>query len=133
MMPRTTTARAPERRRDEQPRPPLRVVEPADRQSLRPARVGTLAGVVLFVALFALAAFQTVLINSQSHLDDLNQQVAEQEARSEQLDLLLADLQSPQRITSAARERLGMVAPNSVTFLESSPDDELRAGSAGER
>jgi cell division protein FtsL len=133
MMPRTTTARAPERRRDEQPRPPLRVVEPADRQSLRPARVGTLAGVVLFVALFALAAFQTVLINSQSHLDDLNQQVAEQEARSEQLDLLLADLQSPQRITSAARERLGMVAPNSVTFLESSPDDEPRAGSAGER
>jgi cell division protein FtsL len=133
MMPRTTTARAPDRRRDEQPRPPLRVVEPADRQSLRPARVGTLAGVVLFVALFALAAFQTVLINSQSHLDDLNQQVAEQEARSERLELLLADLQSPQRITSAARERLGMVAPNSVTFLESSPDDELRAGSVGER
>jgi cell division protein FtsB len=133
MMPRTTTARAPERRRDEQPRPPLRVVDPSDRQSLRPARVGTLAGVVLFVALFALAAFQTVLINSQSHLDDLNQQVAEQEARAEQLDLLLADLQSPQRITSAARERLGMVAPHSVTFLESSPDDEGRAGSAGQR
>jgi cell division protein FtsL len=129
-MARTSTARAPQRRPAPAPkpvRPPLRIVDPAELQKLKPARIGTFAGVLLFVALFALAAFQTVLINSQSRLDDLNDSVAAEHERREQLDLALADLQSPERITSVARERLGMIAPYNATFLESAADDDARA------
>lgn len=130
MTPRSSAARAPERRHVEPARPTrpaLRVIDTDELQKLKPARVGTIAGVVLFVALFALAAFQTVLINSQSRLDDLNQRVAEEQARQEQLELNLADLRSPERITAAARDRLGMIAPFNSTFLQPSSEDEDRA------
>ena len=126
MMPRQSPARAPERKGPEREgtakpkRPDLRVVEPK-RDRIRPARVGTIAGVMLFVALFALAAFQTVLIRAQDHLDDLNSSVAQQTELDQQLRLQLADLQSPEHIAQVARDRLGMIAPNTVTFLEPTP------------
>lgn len=132
-MARTSTATAPvrpvrrsttERRGD---RPPLRVVDPSELQRLKPARVGTIAGVLLFVALFALAAFQTVLIKSQSRLDELNDHLDAERERQEQLELELADLRSPERITAAAQDRLGMLAPYEVTFIQPSPDDDERA------
>lgn len=94
---------------------------------MRPARVGTIAGALLFLALFALAAFQTVLIRAQDRLDDLNRDVTEQTELDRQLQLQLADLQSPERIAHAARDRLGMIAPNTVTFLEPRPSDETNA------
>jgi len=129
MMARTSSARAPQRRpapaRVE--RPELRVVETPERDRLRPARVGTIAGALLFLALFGLAAFQTVLIRAQDRLDDLNRDVAEQTEISRQLELQLADLQSPERIAQDARDRLGMIAPHTVTFLEPSPQDDANA------
>jgi cell division protein FtsL len=82
---------------------------------------------MLFLALFGLAAFQTVLIRAQDRLDDLNEAVAEQEALDRDLQLQLAELQSPERIAQVARERLGMIAPYNVTFLEPSPDDDAAA------
>jgi cell division protein FtsL len=89
--------------------------------------VGTIAGALLFLALFGLAAFQTVLIRAQDRLDDLNRDVAEETEISQQLELQLADLQSPERIAQVARDRLGMIAPHTITFLEPSPDDDADA------
>lgn len=106
-------------------RPALRVVEPAPRR--RVGRAGTIAGVVLFVALFALAAFQTVLIRTQARIDDLDRRIAEEEARRTDLTLRLADLRSPDRIVSVATDRLGMIAPGTVAYLQPRPDDDVRA------
>lgn len=127
-MARTGQARAPRRQQVETPkRPELRVVEPPAKDRLRPARVGTIAGAVLFLALFGLAAFQTVLIRAQDRLDTLNREVEEQTEIAHQLELELAELQSPERIAQVARDRLGMIAPHTVTFLEPSPDDDANA------
>jgi cell division protein FtsL len=90
-------------------------------------RVGTIAGILLFVALFALAAFQTVLIRAQDQLDQLNEDVATQEQRQRDLSLEVADLQSPERIAQVARERMGMIAPHTVTFVEPLPSDDANA------
>jgi cell division protein FtsL len=128
-MARTSSARAPERRstRVQPNRPELRVVEAPARDRIRPARVGTVAGVLLFVALFGVAAFQTVLIRAQDRLDELNRDVAEQTEAARQLELELADLQAPDRIAREARDRLGMIAPYTVTFLEPTPHDDAAA------
>lgn len=122
------TAPAPVRRRpDEVERPPLRVVEPPRRPRLRPGRVGTIAGVLLFAALFGLVAFQTVLIKAQAQIDTLGNKVAAQEERHRDLGLQLAELQSPERVIDAAKERLGMIEPGSVEFLRPSADDDARS------
>jgi cell division protein FtsB len=132
MMPRQSPARAPERKGPEgrgaaEPkRPELRVVD-SRRDRIRPARVGTIAGVLLFLALFALAAFQTVLIRAQDRLDNLNSAVVQQTELDQQLKLQLADLQSPEHIAQVARDRLGMIAPKTVTFLEPTPQDDANA------
>lgn len=135
MSPRTSTARSPQARdtRGAAPqrsaprsRPALKIVTPADLPRIRPGRVGTIAGVLLFVALFALAAFQTVIIRAQGHLDDVNAQIQAEEQQQQALELELAARQSPERITSAARA-LGMIAPGEVTFLLPTESDDAAA------
>lgn len=130
MTPRTGTAAvAPRRapaREQARSRPPLRLVEPGELRRLRPGRVGTIAGTLLFVAMFALAAFQTVIIKEQGTLDDLNGRIREEQLRQRDLELALVELRSPQRITAAARE-LGMISPGTVTYLEPSPEDDAAA------
>jgi hypothetical protein len=88
--------------------------------------VGTLAGVVLFVAMFALAAFQTLIIKEQGTLDDLNERIRTEELRQRDLELALVDLRSPARVTEAAR-KLGMITPGAITYLEPKPDDDAAA------
>lgn len=121
--PRRTTAPAREQVR---PRPALRVVDPDELRRLRPGRVGTIAGTVLFVAMFALAAFQTLIIKEQGTLDDLNERIRSEELRQRDLELALVDLQSPARITEAAHE-LGMITPGAITYLQPKPDDDAAA------
>lgn len=106
-------------------RPDLRVVDSPPRRTV--GRVGTLAGAALFVALFALAAFQTVLIRTQARIDELDRRIAEQEQRQVDLRLELADRRAPERIVSVATERLGMIAPGTVAYLQPQPDDDARA------
>jgi cell division protein FtsB len=120
-------SRAEPRRRGGSParRPVLRVVEPAPRR--RVGRTGTIAGIVLFTALFALAAFQTVLIRTQARIDDLDRRITAEEDRRRDLTLRLADLRSPDRIVSVARDRLGMISPATVAYLQPGPDDDARA------
>jgi cell division protein FtsL len=76
-----------------------------------------LLGLVLFVALLGLVVFQTVLVQRQSQLDDLDQQIESERDRIEQAELDVTELESPERIVEEARSDLGMVAPPEVGML----------------
>src|SRR5690606_24641947 len=104
-------------------RPDLRVVRPHRR---RGRQVGTVAAVVLFASLFAVAGFQTFIVSQQKSLDELNGRIAVEAELARTLDNQLAQLQSPQRITEAANA-LGMVSPPGVAYLQPRPDDDARA------
>jgi hypothetical protein len=108
---------------DHTERPDLRVVRPARR---RGRQVGTVAAVVLFASLFAVAGFQTFIVSQQKQLDELNGRIGVEAELARTLDNELAELQSPQRITDAAAA-LGMVSPPGVAYLQPRPDDDARA------
>lgn len=97
--------------------PDLRVVE--ERTSARPAAtmLAALGLSILFIVLFGLAVFHTVLISAQSRLDRLDQRIAAEEARRDELRLEVAELESPVRIVETARDELGMVTPPEVVWL----------------
>jgi cell division protein FtsL len=90
-------------------------------------RAGVVLTVVAFAALFAVAVCHALLIERQAALDELDQSVAAQQARYEELSLEVAELKSPERIKTEATERLGMVPAGEVVFLtpdEPTPTDE---------
>lgn len=100
----------------------LRVVRPGERRRIRlhlTPRAGITLTVLLFVALFAVAASHALLIESQGRLDRLEQQVAREQARYEGLQVERANLEAPDRILSDA-EKLGMVEPAEVDWLPQS-------------
>ncbi|HEY8546639.1 MAG TPA: hypothetical protein VIL36_16380 [Acidimicrobiales bacterium] len=109
----------------------LRVVRPGARR--RPIRLTPRAGVtlvvLLFVALFLVAVSHAVLIEGQVRLDELEKDVAAEQAEYEDLRVELADLESPARIQAAAAE-MGMVPPEETTWL--TPEEPLAPTDGGE-
>ncbi len=87
---------------------------------------------MLFAALFAVAGFQTTIVSSQKRLDELDRGIAAATAQAQALDNQLAELESPQRITTEAVQRLGMLSPPGVVYLVPSPDDDARASEVPE-
>jgi hypothetical protein len=73
--------------------------------------------VVLFLLLFALAAFQAVLVSTQQRLDDLDRQVAVAQDRYQDLRIDVARLEAPQRIIDTATLELGMVPAGQPTYV----------------
>jgi hypothetical protein len=123
----TLAAALPDREGRRSPeRPDLRVVAPARRR--RPGwQVGTLAGALLFVALFAIAGAHTLIVQQQRHIDDVNGRITEAEERAEVLRTDLAELESPERIVREAKETLGMIEAPAQVYLQPRPDDDVRA------
>jgi hypothetical protein len=76
-----------------------------------------LGGAVLFVLLFALAAFQAVLVSSQQRLDELERQVAIEQDRYQDLRVDVARLEAPDRILDMATYELGMVPAGVPTYV----------------
>jgi cell division protein FtsL len=89
-------------------------------------RAGVTLTVLLFAALFAVAVSHALLIESQSHLDQLDDQVAEEQARYQRLRMDVAELESPERIMADATE-MGMVPPADPVWI--TPDRPVAAGS----
>ncbi len=89
-------------------------------------RVGTLTAVALFVAVFGVVVFQAFLVQGQARLDHLNGQIATERQTSRQLQLRLAQLDSPARIVTAARA-LGMIDAGDVVYLQPAASDEVAA------
>ena len=84
-------------------------------------RTGVVLTVLLFVALFGVAVSHALLIEGQARVDDLDQQVAAEQARYEELRRDVAELESPQRILGEATGKLGMVPAGDPVWL--SPDE----------
>jgi len=95
----------------------------------RPARnlVGTVLLSLLFVAVFGIVVFQALLIQTQARLDDLDEKIVVEQQRSDALRVDLAERQSPERIVTVARDRLGMIDPAEVLYLENDLTDDAAA------
>jgi cell division protein FtsL len=111
----------PERLRPSGERPPLRLVdnfrlEQATRRR-RARRLGVAAAVLAVASLMALAGTHAMLVSNQVRLDALERQAAEAQAHHQALRLEVATLEDPARVVSVATERLGMVAPEVITYL----------------
>ena len=105
-------ARRPEHRRGQHLRP---VERPRPKRSPAvPALVGV--GMVI-VALLGLAGMHAVLIGGQVRLDAMRGDVAAETEAIRRLELRVAELESPDRVLDAARDRLGMVLPTEVGYL----------------
>jgi K+-sensing histidine kinase KdpD len=120
---RAGAAPAPAPAREDRP-PALRVVP---RRQRRGWQVGTVAGALLFAALFAVAGFQALIATHQKHLDEVTDRIAEEEARATALEDDLAELESPQRIIGEATQRLGMMTAAPPVYLHPQDDDDARA------
>jgi hypothetical protein len=72
--------------------------------------------VLVFGSMFGIAAFHSVLVQSQLRLDQLDQRIAAEQQRQGELRLQVAQLGAPQRVIVAAGD-LGMVAPDDRLYL----------------
>ena len=100
-------------------RPDLYVVKPTapPKRSANKGRLGIISVGLLFVVAFAIAILQTVIVQGQMQLDDLQQQISDTQAESQRLQLEAADLSSPTHIVEQAQS-MGMVAaPSGLSFV----------------
>ena len=116
---RSAPRRAPASRPERAPRPDLRVVDPAAPSARRAVtRVVTVfAGLLATAGLFLVVCLHVLLTQGQADLDSLRARAEAESARNRRLRVQVAELESPSRIVSAARERLGMVPPATVIYL----------------
>jgi cell division protein FtsL len=99
-------------------RPHLRVVGADEPRSRRLSRFVTgLLVVAVFAGLFAIVAVRVVLAQGQAEIDALGKSIEAQQAVGQDLRLAVAELEAPAQIVAAARQRLGMVTPVTVTYL----------------
>ena len=113
-------APAPERRPSA--RPDLQLVSHRPRRRLVGVVV-TLASMALFASLFGLAVFHTMLVGSQSTIDEIESEIVAARSETEQLRLQVAELEAPERILSVASDDLGMVSPSEVLTLTAGDTD----------
>ena len=102
-------------------RAPLRVlpVEHLERRARRRRTRLTLtvAASLVAVSLLGVVAINVMIAQDQLRLDRLDAQRNAALAHRGQLQLQLAQLQSPARIVAEAEQRLGMVVPSKLTYL----------------
>jgi cell division protein FtsL len=106
----------------------LRVVAPSERvrRRLTPATAVLLSAVV-FAVLLAVAMAHTLLVEGQVRLDELDAQLATEQARYQELRTQVAELESPARIVEAARQK-GMVTPDDLVYLQPLAPDRPAVG-----
>ena len=103
-------------------RPHLRVVGAEEPRSRRLTRLFTgMLVVAVFAGLFAIVAVRVVLAQGQAEIDALTESIEAQQAVRQDLRLTVAELEAPAQIVAAARQRLGMVTPVTVTYLTPPP------------
>jgi cell division protein FtsL len=121
-------AAAPARQRQTEPvRPGLTVVRRRRARRSVVTKISVLAFVALFASVLGVVVFQTLRAQNQTTLDALDHQVAAEQDRGKELRLQLADAESPDRIVAIAEQKLGMIAPNDVAYLQPKADDDAKA------
>lgn len=108
----------------------LRLADDSSRTGLLRRRgAGVVFGLgAVVISMFAVAGAHTLLISQQAHIDRTNIRIASAEARAEELRVQLAELQSPQYVTTRAATALGMIPAPTPVYLQSRADDDARAG-----
>ena len=104
-------------------RPSLQLIEDPRRR----VRRGLLAlggTVLVFVLLFGNVVFHNMLVSGQRRLDRISAEVQERRAEQARLRLLVAELESPQRIVTQA-ERQGMQVPDKTTWVKPPADEPV--------
>ena len=107
----------------------LRVVE--RRRRRRPVVVASTAVVSIFITLFAVAVFQTMLMQGQQHLDSVNRQVSTAEAYYDRLKLEVAKQEAPANVITRAKA-MGMIVPDKITYLTPTGAAVMEASTATE-
>ncbi len=98
----------------------LKVVLPSgslNKQRQRTRLIIILSSVFLGLVLFAVVALHVVIVENQFNLYKLQKQANATQAKVDNLQLQVANLESPTRIIPLAENRFGMIEPNSVTYL----------------
>jgi cell division protein FtsL len=102
----------------------LRVVDapasPARRRSKAPVLAGVGLLATVFLALFGLVVFHTVLLQNQSQIDGLDEQLTQEREQIKDRRLEVAELESPERVIAVA-EAEGLVIPDEVVMLDAVP------------
>ena len=106
----------------DRPRQHLQVA-PRFNRKLMPL-MGWAAAVTVVIALFALALFHALIVDRQTTLDNLNQELEEVQAINDRLRLNVARSEAPDRIVAEALYRLGMVEPDRRVYLSPVELDE---------
>lgn len=96
----------------------LRVVASGRPRSKHLRRVVLRVVVVLLGGLFAVGVLQAVVTQSQGRIDQLEGRIDEAVNLDRALRLRRAELMSPARLAAEARDRLGMVPPETVHYLD---------------
>lgn len=116
----------PPRRLDRQDRPDLKLVQGGDSPRLERfsprARIVSLVALVI-VVLFGVVAFHVMLSQGQFELSAMQARADDQQDQYERLRWQVAQLESPQRITNEAMNRLGLVQADKVTPVTPSQAD----------
>ncbi|WP_419851326.1 hypothetical protein [Candidatus Poriferisocius sp.] len=93
--------------------------------------VGWAAAITVVIALFVLALLHAMIVDRQTTLDNLNQELEEVQAANDRLRFNVARAEAPERIVAEALYRLGMVEPDRRVYLspvELDDDEFLRGG-----
>ena len=77
------------------------------------------------VALFTLALVHAMIVDRQTTLDHLNQELEEVQAANDRLRLNVARSEAPERIVAEALYRLGMVESDGRVYLSPVELDEV--------
>jgi cell division protein FtsL len=112
----------------EERRPALRIV-PRARRRRRAGFLAALICLAVFGVMFGLVAFQAKIATDQLRLDRVEKDLSQAQATYERLRLNVAQLESPETVISAAKER-GMVVPDKVAYVTPSVADVLAVAMA---
>lgn len=96
----------------------LRVVARERPRSKAVRRAVVRVAVVLLGGLFAIGVLQAVVTQAQGRIDQLDRQIDEAVSLDRELRLRRAELLSPARLATEARDRLGMVPPETINYLD---------------
>lgn len=96
----------------------LRVVARERPRSKAVRRIVVRVVVVLLGGLFAIGVLQAVVTQAQGRIDQLDRQIDEAVSLDRELRLRRAELLSPARLATEARDRLGMVPPETINYLD---------------
>jgi cell division protein FtsL len=98
--------------------PALRLVGPSSRRRRVVTRMATgLAATLAAGGLFAVVTLHIFLTAGQADLDRLQARTDAETTRNGRLTVEVAELESPERVSQIARDRLGMVPPSTVVYL----------------